>query len=101
MNKAAILLELWKCARYLPHIYSMAERPAPTLPICTRDIAQMRANGSMKITTYYGKRLSVDLSGDVFDPTSYEEGVHHACDIIHMLQKQAVINCIITYFKGR
>ena len=103
LDKALILLELWQEARYLPHIYSMKEHPELTLAICKRDIEQMRANGSMKLTTYYGKKLLINLSDDSFDPTGYEEeqGYQRATKVIHKLQKQQVTHCILCYFKAK
>ena len=103
LDRSIILFELWQQARYLPHIYSMKEHPELTLEICKRDIKQMRANGSMKLTTYYGKRLSINLSDDVFDPIGYEEeqGYQRATQIIHKLQKQQVTHCILRYFKAK
>lgn len=103
LDKSLILLELWQQARYLPHIYSMKEHPELTLEICQRDIEQMRANGSMKLTTYYGKKLSINLSDDVFDSAKYEEeqGYQRATQIIHKLQKQQVMRCVLHYFKAK
>jgi hypothetical protein len=57
----------------------------------------------MKLTTYYGKRLSINLSDVVFDPVKYEEeqGYQRATQIIHKLQKQQVTHCILRYYKAK
>ena len=99
LDKAAVLLALWQRARYLPHIFSLEDKPTATYLICQQTIRHM--NGAVKLTTYYGKRIAIDLTGPQCDTTAYdrEHGKHQARDAIQELQAEQIKQCVIVFYK--
>jgi hypothetical protein len=97
LDKPAVLHALWQHARYLPHIFAMEEKPHATYAICKRDIQYM--GSVIKLTTYYGKRINVDLSGDLCDIRSYEAEHGPVLAIIQQLQTEQVKQCVCVFYK--
>ena len=99
LDKPAVLLALWQHARYLPHIFAMEDKPCATYATCKRDIQHM--NQAIKLTTYYGKRIAIDLSSDMCDIRSYEaeHGPHTAQAAIQQLQTEQVKQCVCVFYK--
>jgi hypothetical protein len=98
IKKEKILYELWRCAR-LSQYFRYCPDLAPSLNIqtCTIDIKSM--NGIIDLTSYYGRLLFIDISGDWFDPFNYDiyNGDGTAKLIIDSIKKEELAKCVLRY----
>jgi hypothetical protein len=99
LDRAELLYMLWQHAWYLPFmpLDQLDQQYWCTLRICRVDIANMILNKKLVITTYYGKRLNLDLSGDTLDLTAYV--AQHGEPPIADLQKKTLRSAIMAYYK--
>ena len=74
LPKDKLLFELWKNARTSPYFVFCEDKiPKLTLAQVKTDINEMlKNNRELNLTTYYGRMLYIDITGDFMDTIDYE-----------------------------
>jgi hypothetical protein len=103
LAKDLLLYELWKAARNSPNLYHCSEmRPTLTYEVTKSDINYMIDNNrKIDVTTYYGRMLYIDISGDYVDVLNYDiyNGRGAAQKIIDKLKERELQKSVCVYFK--
>ncbi len=103
LPKDTLLYSLWQKARLSPNFYYCKElSPVLTLDEARKDIICMIADGrAIDLTTYYGRMLFVDITGDYLDAFSYDlyNGKNSAKKIIDFLKEQELRRTVCNYYK--
>jgi hypothetical protein len=103
LAKDKLLYALWKAAtRYSHYIYYCHDvMPNATLEKARRDINHMIANERpLYLTTYYGKLLYIDITGDYLDPFTYNmyNGSYKAEKMINALKQDELEATVLRYY---
>jgi hypothetical protein len=100
--KDKLLLALWESAKNTQYMYFCPELvPCLTLAKARRDINYMiQEKRDLELTTYYGKLIFVDITGDYLDPYIYNlyNGKNTAERVVKELKKQELERTILRYF---
>lgn len=102
LPKDKLLYELWKPARRSQYLYYCPKSvPQLTLEKAKRDINHMIENSrDLDITTYYGKLLFIDISGDYMDPFTYNlyNGRGTAEEIIKKIKIEEMNRSVLKFY---
>jgi hypothetical protein len=103
LPKEQLLFELWKYARISPNFYYCKDlSPVLTIEDARKDINCMLANNrDIDLTTYYGRMLFIDITGDYVDTFNYDlyNGLNKAKKIIDLLKEKELRHTLYTYYK--
>jgi hypothetical protein len=98
LPKDILLYRLWYNAKYIKYLKNL--KINLNLKRAKKDIDIMLINErKLNLTTYYGKRLFIDLSSDYLDILAYEasNGRGIAIKIINDMKKEEIIKIIALY----
>jgi len=102
LPKDQLLYELWKSAKNAQYMYHCQElAPVLTLEKVQRDINYMiQENRDLDLTTYYGRLIFADVTGDCLDAFTYDlyNGRGTAERIVNRLKKLELEKLILRYF---
>jgi len=103
LPKDLLLYELWKAARMSPNFYYCKElSPVLTPEDAKKDINHMIANNrEIYLTTYYGRMLFIDITGDYVETFNYDlyNGRNSAKKIIDSLKEEELKKTMCNYYK--
>jgi hypothetical protein len=104
LPKDKLLFELWKNARDSPYfIFCKDTLPTLTHDQVKLDISEMiKNNRHINLTTYYGRSLYIDITGDFIDTSEYEAynriSEEKIISIINKLKIEELRNVILKFY---
>jgi hypothetical protein len=103
LPKDRLLYMLWENAKIAQYFFEYPTTTPPVLTICKarRDINYMIMNNrALDLTTYYGRLVFSDLSGDYYDYFTYElyNGSGSARYIVQQLKMDEMKKAILRYY---
>jgi len=102
LPKDKLLWSLWKHAKHAQYMYYCSDlAPELTLQRARKDVNYMiQDNRDIELTTYYGRLVFVDISGDYLDAFTYNlyNGRGTAERIITNLKIEELMRSIVKYY---